>query len=171
MSDVKEQTEYLDHSLGEDFTSFTVTDFKVQNASALNKDLTTSYTLNADRFGKVMGPLLMVRPRIIGSEDLHTDDKKRHVPINLRETMQEQDDYTIELPSGYAVDEIPEPVKLDLGFASYESASTIQGNTLHYTRTYTVREVTLPPDRYADVQKLSGVIAADEQNSAVLKKK
>jgi Domain of Unknown Function with PDB structure (DUF3857)/Transglutaminase-like superfamily len=171
MSDVKEQTEYLDHSLGEDFTSFTVTDFKVQNASALNKDLTTSYTLNADRFGKVMGPLLMVRPRIIGSEDLHTDDKKRHVPINLRETMQEQDDYTIELPSGYAVDEIPDPVKLDLGFASYESASTIQGNTLHYTRTYTVREVTLPPDRYADVQKLSGVIAADEQNSAVLKKK
>jgi hypothetical protein len=171
MSDVKEQTRYLDHSLGEDFTSFTVTDFKVQNASALNKDLTTSYTLNADHFGKVMGPLLLIRPRIIGSEDLYTDEKMRHVPINLRETMQEQDDYTIELPSGYAVDEIPDPVKLDLGFASYESASTVQGNTLHYTRTYTIREVTLPPDRYAEVQKLSGVIAADEQNSAVLKKK
>jgi Domain of Unknown Function with PDB structure (DUF3857)/Transglutaminase-like superfamily len=171
MADVKEQTKYLDRSLGEDFTSFTVTDFKVQNASALNKDLTTSYTLNADHFGKVMGPLLLIRPRIIGSENLYADDKKRHVPINLRETMQEQDDYTIEIPSGYAVDEIPDPVKLDLGFASYESASTIQGNTLHYTRTYTVREVTLPPDRYPDVQKLSGVIAADEQNSAVLKKK
>ena len=84
--------------------------------------------------------------------------------------MQEQDDYTIELPAGYAIDEIPGPVKLDLGFASYESASSVKDNILHYTRTYTVREVTLPADKYPDVQRLAGVIAADEQNNAVLKK-
>jgi hypothetical protein len=29
----------------------------------------------------------------------------------------------------------------------------------------------LPANRYSDLQKLAGVIAADEQNSAVLKKK
>jgi hypothetical protein len=84
--------------------------------------------------------------------------------------MQEQDDYSIELPPGYAIDEIPDPVKLDLGFASYESSSTVKDNILHYTRTYTVREVTLPADKYSDVQKLAGVIAADEQRNAVLKK-
>jgi hypothetical protein len=84
--------------------------------------------------------------------------------------MQEQDDYTIELPSGYVVDEIPDPIKLDLGFASYESSSVVKDHTLHYTRTYTVREVTLPSDRYPDVQHLAGVIAADEQSKAVLKK-
>jgi hypothetical protein len=168
--DAKEQTQFLDRLLGQDFTTFTVSDFKVQNAEALNKDLTTSYSLTADRFGKSMGPLLMVRPRVLGSEDLETDNKKRHVPINLSETMQEQDDYTIQLPPGYTVDEVPNPVKLDLGFASYESSSIVKDNVLRYTRTYTVREVTLPADRYADVQKLAGVIAADEHNSAVLKK-
>jgi hypothetical protein len=168
--DAKEQTQFLDRVLGQDFASFTVSDFKVQNAQSLNSDLTTSYSLTADRFGKPMGPLLMVRPRVLGSEELHTDQKKRHVPINLSETMQEQDDYTIQLPAGYAVDEIPDPVKLDLGFASYESSSTVKDNVLHYTRTYTVREVTLPADKYPDVQKLAGVIAADEQRSAVLKK-
>jgi hypothetical protein len=168
--DAKEQTQFLDRVLGQDFTSFTVSDFKVQNAESLNKDLTTTYSLTADRFGKSMGPLLMIRPRVFGSENLRTDQKKRHVPINLSETMQEQDDYSIELPSGYAIDEIPDPVKLDLGFASYESSSIVKDNILHYTRTYTVREVTLPADKYTDVQKLAGVIAADEQRSAVLKK-
>ncbi len=168
--DAKEQTQYLDRVLAQDFTTFTVSDFKVQNAESLNKDLTTSYSLTADRFGKSMGALLMVRPRVLGSEDLRTDQKKRHVPINLSETMLEQDDYTIELPHGYAIDEIPDPVKLDLGFASYESSSIVKDNILHYTRTYTVREVTLPADKYPDVQKLAGVIAADEQSSAVLKK-
>jgi len=168
--DVKEQTQYLDRVLGQDFTTFTVSDFKVQNAEALNKDLTTSYILAADRFGKSMGPLLMVRPRVLGTDGLHTDQKKRRVPINLNETMQERDDYTIELPPGYTIDEIPDPVKLDLGFASYESSSSVKDNVLHYTRTYTVREVTLPADKYSDVQKLAGVIAADEQRNAVLKK-
>ncbi|HWW98166.1 MAG TPA: DUF3857 and transglutaminase domain-containing protein [Edaphobacter sp.] len=168
--DAKEQTQFLDRALGQDFTTFAVSDFKVQNAESLNKDLTTSYSLTADRFGKSMGPLLMIRPRVLGSEDLRTDQKKRHVPINLNETMQEQDDYSIELPPGYAIDEIPDPVKLDLGFASYESASTVKDNILHYTRTYTVREVTLPADKYSDLQKLASVIAADEQRNAVLKK-
>src|ERR1700733_640530 len=170
MGDAKEQTQFLDRVLGQDFTSFTVSDVKVQNAEALNKDLTTSYSLTADRFGKSMGSLLMIRPRVLGSEGLRTDQKKRYVPINLSETMQEQDDYTIELPTGYAVDEIPDPVKLDLGFASYESSSSVKDNVLHYTRTYTIREVTLPADKYPDVQKLASVIATDEQNNAVLKK-
>jgi hypothetical protein len=117
-----------------------------------------------------MGSLLMVRPRVLGSEGLYADQKKRRVPINLDETMEEHDDYAIELPPGYSVDEIPNPIKLDLGFASYESSSTVKDNVLHYTRTYTVREVTLPADKYPDIQRLAGVIGADEQNSAVLKK-
>jgi hypothetical protein len=168
--DAKEQTQFLDRVLGRDFTSFTVSDFKAQNVDSLNKDLTTSYSITANRFGKQMGPLLMIRPRVIGSEGLEADRKSRHVPINLNETLQEHDDYTINLPPGYVVDEIPDPVKLDVGFASYESASSVKDNVLHYTRTYTVREVTLPADKYSDVQKLAGVIAADEQQNAVLKK-
>ncbi len=82
-----------------------------------------------------------------------------------------KDDFTIELPPGYAIDEMPDPVKLDLDFASYESSSRLDGNALHYTRTYTVRQVSLPASRYADVQKLAAAIDADEQNHAVLKKK
>jgi len=168
--DAKEQSDYLDHILEQDFTTFKATDVKVENAVSLNKDLTISYSLDADRFGKAMGPLLMIRPRVLGSEGLETEHKIRSVPIDLRETMQAKDDYDIELPPGYAVDEIPEPVKLDLGFAAYESSSHVKDNVLHYTRTYTVREVTLPAEKYGDVQKLAGVIAADEQNHAVLKK-
>ena len=170
MEDAKRQSDFLDNVLNQDFTTFTVSGFQVHNAEALNKDLTTSYTLSAGHFGKVMGPLLMVRPRALGSDALETDHKPRLVPINLRQTMQATDDLSIELPPGYAVDETPDPVKLDLGFASYESRSQVKDNVLRYTRTYTVRQVTLPADKYNDLQKLAGVIAADEQSRAVLKK-
>ncbi len=169
--DAKEQADYLNKVLSRDFVSFNVSDFKVENVNVFNKDLTTSFTLSADRYARAMGPLLAVRPRVIGSEGLEIDRKPRLVPIDLSETLQAKDDYTIQIPDGYTLDEAPDPVKLDMGFASYESATRLDGNSLHFTRTYIVNQVTLPADRYADVQKLADAIAADENSRAVLKKK
>jgi hypothetical protein len=168
--DAKEQREYLDHVLERDFTTFAATDVKAENVESLNKDFTLTYSLTADRYARSMGPLLMVRPRVLGDLGMSPDRKKRTVPIDLGETMQATDEYSIELPPGYTVDEMPDPVKLDVGFAAYQSASELKGNAIHYTRTYTVREVSLAAERYADVQKLAGVIEADEQSRAVLKK-
>jgi len=168
--DAKEQRDLLDRALERDFTTFSATDVKVENVDSLNKDFTLSYSLSADRYAKASGPLLLVRPRVLGSLALNTDHKPRTVPINLGETMQATDDDSIELPAGYVVDELPDPVKIDLGFAAYQSSVEVKGNTLHYTRSYTIRQVTIPADRYADVQKLAGTIAADEESRAILKK-
>jgi len=84
--------------------------------------------------------------------------------------MHASDDFDIEIPAGYVVDELPDPVKVDMGFASYESSTVVQGKSLHYTRSYTLRQVSLPADKYPDLQRLAGVIAGDEQEHAVLKR-
>ena len=168
--DQKQQTSFLNQALSRDLVSFNVSDFAVENVNVFNKDLTT-FKLSADRYAGHMGKLLTVRPRVVGSEGLSVDHKPRAVPIDLEQTMQEKDDFTIKLPEGYTLDEAPEPVKMDVGFASYESSTKLDDGALHYTRTYTVREVTLPAGKYGDVQKLADAIAADEQSKAVLKKK
>ena len=100
---------------------------------------------------------------------------KRHgkKPINLqrlRAMGKNPPRSVLAVPPGYSVDEIPDPIKLDMGFAAYQSTSLVKDNVLHYSRTYTVRAVTLPAEKYSDLQKLASVIAADEQNRAVLKK-
>ena len=169
-ADEKKQQAYMDEALKADFTAFSVKDVKLENVHSLNKDLSTTFTVDAEHFGKNMGTLLMIRPRVLGSEELYADHKKREVPIDLKETMVANDEYEIDLPPGYAVDEMPDPVSIDLGFAAYASSTQVKGNSLHYTRTYTVREVTVPAEKYGEVQKLAGVIAADEQGKAILKK-
>lgn len=166
----KEQDEYLDHVLGIDFAAFKVSEVKVENAEALNKNLTVSYNVAVDQYARAMGPLLTVRPRVLGEEAPEVDSKERKVPIDLRETMQVKDEYDIELPAGFTVDELPEAVHADMGFASYESSTSLKGNALHYARTYTVRQVVLAPEKYEDLKKLSSIIATDEQSRAVLKK-
>ena len=170
-SDEKQRQRYFDQRMSQDFASFHVSDVKVENVPFLNKDVTTRFQLSADHFGRTIGPLLLVRPRVLGSHGFVLDHKQRTFPIDLEQTMVAKDDFTIQLPDGYALDEMPEPVNLDVGFAAYESATSLEGTNLHYHRTYTVRQVTLPADRYADLQKLETAIDADEQNHAVFKKK
>ena len=168
--DAKQQQHFLDQRLSQDFTSFDVADVKVENAASLNKDLTTTYALTASRYSRTVGPLLMVRARVLGQDGFALDRQPRRVPIDLGSTRLVQDDFTIELPEGYALDELPESVHVDMDFAKYDSISELNGRTLHYKRTYTVKQVSLPADRYPDMLKLAQVIEGDEQNHAVLKK-
>jgi hypothetical protein len=112
----------------------------------------------------------MVRPRVFGSYAMEVDHKTRKVAIDLEETMEGHDEFDIALPDGYVVDELPDPMKVDFGFASYESSTVLRGRTLHYSRTYTLRQVTLPPGKYQDVQHLAALIAGDEDSRAVLKR-
>lgn len=168
--DAKDQQRFIDGMVNHDLAAASVTGLKVENAALLNKDLTTSFALDAARFATATGPLLMVRPRVLGSYSLPVDRKNRLVPVDLAATMHGSDDFDIQLPAGYVVDELPDPVKLDVGFASYESSTVLRGNILHYSRTFTLRQVVLPPEQYPELQKLAGVIQADEENRAVLKR-
>jgi hypothetical protein len=168
--DAKEQQKFMDNTVRHDLASATVSDLKVENAESLNKDFTTTFSLDASHFATTAGSLLMVRPRVFGSYGFNVDRKKRLLPIDLDETMRGTDEFDIALPAGYAVDELPDPVKMDVGFASYESSTELRGQTLHYSRTFTLRQVTLSPEKYPELQKLAGAIAADEDSRAVLKR-
>jgi hypothetical protein len=41
---------------------------------------------------------------------------------------------------------------------------------LHYSRRFVVKQVTLPPEKYPELQRLAAVIAEDEDSKAVLKR-
>jgi hypothetical protein len=168
--DAKKQQEYMDHVVANDLMAATVTGLKTDNVDTLNQALTTSFDVAATHFGSVTGPLLMVRPRVLGSYEMDVDHKVRRVAIDLHETMQGSDDFDIQLPDGYVVDELPDPVKEDFGFARYQSSTEVHGRVLHYSRTFSVNQVTLPAEKYRDVQRLAGIIAADEDSKAVLKR-
>ena len=168
--DVKKQQEYMDRTIAHDVMSASLTGLKVENLDALNKELSTSFNLEAAHFASVTGPLLMVRPRVFGSYALGVDHKERKVAIDLDYTMRGNDEFDIQIPEGFVVDELPDPVSVDVGFASYQSKTELRGKMLHYSRTYTMRQVTLPAEKYGELQKLAGAIAADEQSQAVLKR-
>ncbi len=64
---------------------------------------------------------------------------------------------------------MPPPVDADFGFASYHSKTEVKGNVIGYTRSFEVKELSVPVSRAEELKKLYRIIASDERNTAVLK--
>ncbi len=169
-TDEKERRDFWETHVAQDLPGVTLDSFQFVQAEALDKPIEFHYKVTAHGYAHTAGPLLLVRPRVVGDDQLPCDDKPRKLPIELDSTGRWQDSFDIALPGGYVVDELPDPVDVDAGFASYHSKATANGNVLHYQRVYEVRKVEIPASEWAAFRKLEGAIGEDEQAAAVLRK-
>lgn len=174
-NDAKEVREKLESGLGSDLPGLTLKGFEFHKDPALNKPVGLDLHFSASGYAHSSGPLLLVHPRILGSDSLSVPEvmegKPRLYNIELGHPGRWSDDFDITLPAGYAVDETPDPVNLDLGFAAYRSSVSAKDGVLHYEREYTVRAVEIPPAKAAALRQLENAIIADEKGFAVLDKK
>ena len=168
----KDQRREMERVLGRDLGDFTLGHSTVENTRALTKQFVQQYDVSVPMYARSQGPLMLVRPRVLGTDSMETGQEGAHVSRGTgRETRTVKDEFDVELPEGYTVDEIPDPVSIDMGFAAYQSRTVMQGSTMHYTRQYTVRQLEVPADQYHAVQQLIGQIEQDERSQAVFKKK
>ena len=169
-TDTKEQREDWEKYVAYTLPGVTLDAFQFIEPSALDKPLEFHYKVTDRQYSHQAGSLLLVRPRVVGSVALPFDDKSRIYPIDLDATGRWRDSFDITIPPGYVVDETPDPVSIDVGFASYHSTVSAKANLLHYEREYVVRQVEIPPSKAADFRLLESTILSDEKDSAVLKK-
>src|SRR5439155_27136513 len=93
----------------------------------------------------------------------------RLFPIEFEGPVLDTDSFEITLPPGYEVDDLPSPVDADFGFASYHSKTEVKGNVIGYTRTFEVKELSVPVSKAEELKKFYRIIAGDERSTAVLR--
>jgi hypothetical protein len=157
----------LSGSLG----TYQITKATVGNLQTTDLPFVYNYSVVAQNYAKTAGDLLLVRPRVVGnkSSDVLETKEPRKYPVEFEGPSRDTDTFEITLPTGYEVDDLPPPVNADYSFASYHSKTEVNGNTLKYTRTFEVKELSVPLSKVEDLKKLYRVIAGDERNTAVLK--
>jgi hypothetical protein len=170
MASEKDQRKDLEQALQQSLSNFTLGSEKTDNVLELDKPLELQYQVTAPMYAKDAGSLLLVRPRVIGSDAFGLEDKPRVYSISFDGAGIWKDDFDVTIPAGYAVDDVPTAVNMDVGFASYHSEVKAESGVLHYHREYTVKKLTLPPSDYAALLKLEAAITTDENSDAVLKK-
>ena len=160
----------------EELVSGSLSNFQITKASIVNFTQTSEpfgfrYSFAAQNYAKNAGGLLLVRPRIIGvkSKALLETKEPRQFPVEFEGPVRDTDSFEITIPAGYAVDDLPEAVDAEFGFASYHSKTEAKGNVLNYTRTFEVKELSVPVSKADELKKFYRIIASDERNTAVLK--
>jgi len=166
-----DRVKFIETMLSHSLSAFQLTKASFSNLNQLDQPFGYQYSLVAQNYAKTAGNLLLVRPRVLGSNSSDLLEKKepRMYPVEFDGPMKNTDTIEIALPAGYEVDDLPPPVNADYSFASYHSKTEVNGNTLKYTRTFEVKELSVPLAKVEDLKKLYRVIAGDERNTAVLK--
>jgi hypothetical protein len=113
---------------------------------------------------------MLVRPRVLGEKSFALERKPRQYPFQFERTSREADSFEIELPKEYAVEDVPDPVKVDAGFASYQSKVEVEGSKVRYSREFVQRDVLIGPEHTEELRKFLGTIGADEAALVVLKR-
>ena len=152
-------------------SSFQITKANVINIEQTELPFGFEYTFEAENYAKNAGNLLLVRPRVLGSKasGLLETKEPRKFPIEFEGPVRDTDSFEITLPSGYEVDDVPPPVDADFGFASYHSKTEVKGNVIGYTRTFEIKELSVPVSKADELKKFYRIIASDERSTAVLK--
>jgi hypothetical protein len=169
-SDEKERKQAFETLITHDLPGAQIDSLEFVQSLELEKPMEVHFKLSAPQYAHNMGELLLVRPHIVNSDMQAFDSKPRTVPIDLNATGRWHDSFDITIPAGYAVDEMPDAVDLDVDFAKYHSSISAKGNLLHYEREYIVRQVQIPADKAPAFRKLESTIMTDEKGTAVLKK-
>lgn len=168
------RSQVLENFIGNFFNGFVLTNATVGNLEKYDESLVLDYKFVAQKYAKSAGDLLIVRPRVIGSKGAviydGKDGKPRKYPIEFAESTRQDDVFDITLPAGYVVDELPQPVQAQCDYASYKSEIKVDGNTLHYKRTYEVKDIYVPTEKLPEVRDFFRQVAADERSSAILRR-
>jgi hypothetical protein len=157
---------------GASLSNFQVLKASITNLHAEDLPFEWHYTLEVANYSKTAGDLLLLRPRLLGNEAagfLETPSARVQA-VEFDEPERDIDTVEIQLPVGYAVDELPPATNIEDGFASYHSKTEFSGRTLKYTRTLEIKELSVPPAKADELKLFYRKIAEDESNSAVLKR-
>lgn len=161
----------IEDLLAGSLSTFQITQASISNLNQTELPFGFHYKFQARNYAKDAGGLLLVRPRVLGvkSSGILETKEPRKFAIEFSGTSRDTDTFEIAIPTGYVVDDVPPPVDADYSFASYHSKTEVKGNLITYSRTFEVKELSVPVARADELKKFYRTVAGDERNTAVLK--
>jgi hypothetical protein len=152
-------------------STYRITKATVINQTHTDQPFGFNYSFESASYAKNAGDLLLVRPRVLGvkAQGFLETKEPRKFPVEFEGPSRDTDKFEITIPPGYEVDDLPPAVDADYSFASYHSKTEVKGNVIGYSRTFEVKELSVPVDKTEELRKFYRIIASDERNTVVLK--
>ncbi len=123
----------------------------------------------AAAYGRTVGQYLLIfKPAVVsqrGFTHLNQTERKYAVVLeadSYRETVE------VDLPQGFTVDEMPEPVDLATPFGRYRADWRVEAGKLFFKRHLELDNAVVPPEDYASLKEFFDEMIAADQSPVVL---
>ena len=150
---------------------FTLSRLTAGNARERSTPLALHYHLAVAHYAKHAGSMLLVRPSVVGAYRVRDTEngRPRLYPIVLGQQEELRENDSVAVTAGYIPDELPDPIRLQCSFATFENAVTFDGKQLHYRRILTIHALQIPASGVAEYQEFFSKVANAEQGEVILK--
>jgi transglutaminase-like putative cysteine protease len=118
----------------------------------------------------MQGRLMMVKPITAPFATASLGEQHRTHPILLQSQVQAET-VRVMIPSGFAVDEVPDAVQLETSYGKYTTAYTVEPGAVLVKRALEVRATTVPAADYEELRTFFGRVLGSVQAPIVFLKK
>ena len=174
-----ERYRYYSDKIDEDFRTNFLNEFALPGsaeftdlgikASTESGESTVEYALDVNNYGSQTGGRYFVPLNTLARLDfVPPRDADRQQPVVRHHNYRRVLSATIQLPSGYHVESLPEPKEIESVFGTYRAAVTEQDGALLYERELVMRPSVRPAAEYKDLRSFFRKISKADKAKVVL---
>ena len=155
-----------------DFSTYHIKNFNYKEEKSEHPRINEELNIYVADYATITGKRLFIAPNLMnrGGAKL-TPDPDRKYEVCLYTEYKDVDSVLIELPQGYEIEAVPQPVTIKTKFGTYNSSVKLVGNVLHYVRVREQYAGRFPPKDYAELVKFFDDIYKADRAKVVLVKK
>jgi hypothetical protein len=125
----------------------------ISNLTSAAAPVELTYNITAPQFVTRAGSRLLLRPLLLTHRDESlTAAPRRSNMIYFQYPWSESERVVIEPPAGYEIEQLPDPVSIDIGAARYQATFTRDGRRIVYERRLMVNAITFTVEQYPTVK-------------------
>lgn len=150
-----------------------IANYRFENKEDLNKSLLCEYDVRIAESAQAAGDLIFIDPMLTeGLGENPFKQEKRKLPIDLNYPTSKICNFTINLPEGYEIDELPKPLMLSLpdNSGSFSFSISQNGTKLTIMSNYHVKKTFYMPEFFQSLKEFHNLIVAKHAEQIVLRK-
>lgn len=170
----KEEENLFQKRWSEKYPDLEATAFEAKGLENINSSLTTSYEIKLSGAGQSNGDYLYLSPVLFPEfEENPFKVEKRSYPVDIPYYQSIHYIMNIELPEGYVVEELPEPINLALpnNGGSLTYTAKLLNNKIQIISRFAINQLRFDPEEYIGLKAFFDYLIEKEEEQIVLKKR
>jgi hypothetical protein len=166
------QESYLE-KLEKGYKGMEISNYKLSNDKDLSKPVVEDYDFTNNNVADIIGDKMYINPMLfLAKAENPFKQEKREYPIDF--VFPHQDKYTIgiNLPEGYVLESLPQPVSLTMedNMGSFKYNLVANGNLIQVAVTMDINAATIGPDYYDTLKSFYQKMLEKQNEKIVLKR-